>query len=364
MNEAFVEDALLVVAFGDTAAARAAWASLGDRIDIEELPFELHGLFPSVAVALRRMGVDSHVLPRFEGVRRRLWALNAVRGRALAGLLARLAEGDVRCHVTGGMAVLLWHGDLGVRPLTEVDVIVDAGGESHALDVAKGDGWELVDARRDGFLMDQRAVVVAKSGQLVTLRWIESSASERCASCGRDAWQPEWMSAPTIGELPISVAPTTEALSFTLIDGPGLPGYLPVRRRLDAVLLISTPGRAIDWSSFVDDVRARHAEPEVLAELRRLVAFDGLVPPDVVDCLSASRAPYYERLSRPVLGLSPVAVGCLRRHRGSGVVRAMAALPGDLAGAWGLPHARSVPGALLRKFAHRIRHRAASGAGP
>lgn len=364
VNDASVEGALLVVAFGDEAAARAAWASLVDTVDIELLPFELHGLFPSVAAALRRLEVDSDDLPRFEGVRKRLWALNAVRGRALANLLARLAEGDVRSHVTGGMAVILRHSDLGVRPLTEVDVIVDVGGESRALDLAKSDGWELLDARRDGFLMDQRAFVVAKSGQLVTLRWIEGSASERYASRARDAWQPDWLQAPTISELPIPVATTTEVLSFTLIDGPGLPGYLPVRRRLDALLLMSTPGHAIDWSRFVDDVRARHAEPEVLAELRRLAAFDGLVPADVVRCFGASRAPYYERLSRPVLGLSPVAVGCLRRHRGAGVVRAIAALPRDLAGAWGLPDARSVPAALLRKFAHRIRHRAASGAGP
>jgi hypothetical protein len=361
VNEASVEDALLVVAFGAAPAARAAWASVAGRIDIEQLPFELHGLFPSVGVALRRLGLEPAELPRFDGVRKRLWALNVVRARALCGLLDTLATGGVESYVTGGMAVLLHHGDLGTRPLTEVDVVIDPDSEPRAVGLAQAAGWEVVEVRRDGFLMDQRATVISKAGQLLTLR---SRARPGSATLTMSpGGGPQQLLVPAVGERPIPVATPTETLGFALIEGPGLPGYFAVRRRLDALLLTSMPDQTIDWDSFVAMVRDRHAEPEVLAELRRLSVSDDPIPGHVTRAFDTSRVPLYERLSRPVIGLSPVALGCLRRHRGSGGLRAMAALPRDLAQAWDLPNARAVFPALLHRVGGRLKRRPARGSG-
>jgi hypothetical protein len=337
-----VEHALFLVAFGSDDVARHAWADVAASLDIDRLPFELHGLFPMMASTLRRLGIEAAELPRFDGVRKRLWSLNSVRQRALEDAVGVLARHGIRSLVTGGMAVLLYRDDLGLRPLSEVDVVVDADNGAPAIRLLGEQGWTVARQRRDGFWMDQRASVIERAGQTLTLRW-----SPRAATIGNAADR-DGLSAPRTA---IELAYPADVLAFTLIDGPTLPGYFPVRRRADALLLGAV--QDVDWNAFLAQVRSKHAEPEVAADLRQLGDLPGAPPSWVTADLARMAVPLRERLaygknSFPSLSAS------LRRSRYANTAAAVTALPRELADIWELPGPAFVARAAAGRVARRL----------
>jgi hypothetical protein len=351
-----LEDALLEVAFGPDDIAHAAWARTGPALDIDQLPFELHGLFPLMAQTLRRLGLQPAELPRFDGVRKRLWTLNSVRLRALEDACGLLTARGMQPVVTGGMAVLLYRDDLGLRPLTEVDVGLPPEQGEQATRCLSDAGWIVRSRRRDGFVMEQRATVIEKAGQSLTLRWAEPASTHARSYGGRVGSSPVLLVHPAAGAGLLLESPA-DVLAFTLVDGLSLPGYFPVRRSTDALLLGSLLDPAVDWSAFLGRVARKQAQPEVAAQVRRLADLCGAPPEWVANELAAAKVPLRERL---VLGRdrSPAVTASLRRGRSRNPVAALLGVHRELADIWDLAGARTVGMAAAGRLASKVAHHA------
>jgi hypothetical protein len=349
-----LDDALLHVAFGADDVARAAWASVGPTLDIDRLPFELHGLFPLMAQALRRLGLQPVELPRFDGVRKRLWTLNSVRLRSLEDACGLLSASDLRPMVTGGMAVLLHRDDIGLRPLTEVDVGLPPEHGEEATRCLVSAGWTVKGRRRDGFLLEQRATVIEKQGQALTLRWAEPASTTGRSYGGGDGGAPVLRMRPTAGAGLLLASPA-DVLAFTLVDGLSLPGYLPLRRRTDALLLGSLVDPAVDWLAFLGRVARMQAEPEVAAQVRRLADLCGAPPACVVNELATARVPMRERLV-PGRGRSPAVTASLRRGRRRTSIAALTGVRRELADIWDLDGGSTVAKAAAQRVARKVAH--------
>jgi hypothetical protein len=358
-----LEDALLEVAFGPDDIARTAWASVRPTLDIDQLPFELHGLFPLMAQALRRLGLQPAELPRFDGVRKRLWTLNSVRLRTLEDACGLLSASGLRPMVAGGMAVLLYRDDIGLRPLTEVDVGLPPEHGEQATRCLVSAGWIVKGRRRDGFLLEQRATVMEKAGQALTLRWPEPASTIGRSYGGGDGGSPVLRLRPATGAGLLLESPA-DVLAFTLVDGLSLPGYFPLRRCTDALLLGSLVDPAVDWVAFLGRVARKQAQPEVAAQVRRLADLCGAPPAWVANELATARVPMRERLI-PGQGRFPAVTASLRRGRRRNAVAALAGIRRELADIWDLAGARTVARAAAARVArrvaqHRIRRRPSS----
>ena len=350
-----IEHALLEVAFGPDDIAHAAWARTGPGLDIDQLPFELHGLFPLMAQALRRLDLQPAELARFDGVRKRLWALNSVRLRVLEDACGLLSATGVQPVVTGGMAVLLYRDDIGLRPLTEVDVALSPEHGEQATRCLENAGWIVKSRRRDGFLMEQRAIVMEKAGQTLTLRWAEPASTSGRSYGVPDRSSPVLRLHPAVGAGLLLESPA-DVLAFTLVDGLSLPGYLPVRRSTDALLLGSLLDPAVDWGAFLGRVARKQAQPEVAGQVRRLADLCGAPPQWVANQLATAKVPVRERL---VLGRdrSPAVTASLRRVRGRNSVVALVGVRRELADIWDLGGAHTIGVAAAQRLARKRRAR-------
>ncbi len=309
----------LRVAFGDPDDARQAWEQLEPVLDIDGISHDAHGVFPQLLDALRRLGVEHQVVPRLEGVRRRLWTRNSVRLREVAAAAAGVAEIDPGVSAGGGLAVLLRQDDLSRRPLVDADLVVGTDHAAAARDVLVEDGWREVVRRRDGWLMDLRAVTLERSGHQVTLRWAEPGPWPYLTDGG---------SAPLarVDALTLLVPGPADLLVHTLAEGFRLWGYTPTRRYADALLLLSDAD--LDWAAVLDRARSRRAQAPVVAALERIAPdFPSLVPAEALERLRVESAGTRARVGLATdLRWGSLAV-VLRRTNDRSLARALAAAP-------------------------------------
>lgn len=138
--------------FAPPERARSAWHKWRASVDLDLVGPHSFALLPAAA---RRVAVvrDDPDLGRLRGVYRRCWVANQLVLEAARPVLASLAAHGVPYAQVGTAGLLVALGDLGVRPLTLVDLVVPAV-SSVRLDVALADGGWTFGA--DGRVHDER----------------------------------------------------------------------------------------------------------------------------------------------------------------------------------------------------------------
>jgi hypothetical protein len=277
-----------------------------------------------------------------------LWSQNLLRIRDVAAVCAALQAHGIEPVLTGGLAVLAHGQDWGARPLTEADVAVPHDAHERALAALSDDGWRVELARRDGFLLDMRASVLARGAGRVTLR---SSPA---------GWPHDGLPAASVldvGNSPLPVASRADVLAFLVSDAERLPGYPPARRFADALSLCEDSADQVpDWAAFVRRVVARKATPEAaefLVYLRgRLCA---QVPASVVDQLVALTS---GELSRSVRRLDSSVIDAYRRRcRGGSALANARMLPRYLCEVWDVDGVAKLPFATVGRAKRTITRR-------
>jgi hypothetical protein len=134
--------ALLEVALGPIEQAEARWQAM-QPLDVTTLETGSFAVLPLLYERLREIELDEPQLPRLFGSYRNVWYRNQLLLDRLAVLLPLLRQ---RAHVqpllVGGMsAVLRWYPRLGLRPVPQLDVIVEREAAAAAVEVAGYAGW-------------------------------------------------------------------------------------------------------------------------------------------------------------------------------------------------------------------------------
>jgi hypothetical protein len=134
--------ALLQIALGPPEKAAVRWHAL-QPLDVTTLETGSFGLLPLLYERLGEVAADDPQLPRLFGTYRSIWYRNQLLLERLAILLPLLRQ---RAHVepllVGGMSALLrWYPRLGLRPVPQLDLIVERGASADALKVAGYANW-------------------------------------------------------------------------------------------------------------------------------------------------------------------------------------------------------------------------------
>ena len=135
------QQALLRVALGPADEAAARWDEL-QPFDVTTLAPGSYALLPLLHERLTAFAPAEPQLPRLRGIYRRTWYRNQLFLRRLGLLLPRLRRRGLDPLLVGGAAAhLRWYPSPGLRPVTQLELVVPCGTGQDALAVAANMGW-------------------------------------------------------------------------------------------------------------------------------------------------------------------------------------------------------------------------------
>jgi hypothetical protein len=323
--------------------AVAAWLEARKTLDIDVLERGSYSLMPLVYCRLSESLADEPLLPRLKGIYRHTWSKNQVLLEDLRATVRSFSAADVEPLVLGGAARLAYYPGLGLRTLTEFELLV---GEDEVEPALRAVGWsgESVPA---GVLRGRSALRVTAGRRPFGLHWRLLPEYPVHA----DAYETRGLE-QVDGR---ALAPTDELL-HTLLGGARTALWANVQWVADAVLIIRTG--EVDWDRLValaEERRAALRLSEALDYLTRLVA----VPPEVLTGLQRISATGRDRLAHRLdgtggglLGELPRTVAAyVRSGDGTRPLRSALGLPGFLRVAWNVDHSWQLPLVAARKGA-------------
>jgi hypothetical protein len=339
---------------GDDGAA--AWAAVRPRIDIDHLPGELHRLMPALSKALAASGVADPELPRLKGVYQFSWYRNQVLFADGARLIGALETTEIPTMLLRGAAMAAtYHGDGGVRPMNDLDVLVPAREANRARRTAEARGWWTAAGSQP--LEDREAAATLRNdqGRVVRLHWQPS----RNLLLPSEAWQPMWQRAVEVAfnHAATRVPSPADHLVLACIDGARANSGSTLRWIADVTVLLGA-APDLDWDVVVAEARRHHVSLLVGEALRYLAqVVEAKVPSDVIGALAATPTTPRERLAHrlsltttPRVASAAELLGRFTRLTADlPLWRAVAAAPGFLHAMVGVEHRRELPVAIARK---------------
>ena len=134
---------LLEVALGPVEAAASRWQAL-QPLDLTTLETGSLGLLPLLYERLRDVAPEDPQLPRLVGTYRSIWYRNQLLLDRLAILLPLLRQrAGVEPLLVGGVSALLrWYPRLGLRPVPQLELVVEPEAAAQTVKVAGYSGWQ------------------------------------------------------------------------------------------------------------------------------------------------------------------------------------------------------------------------------
>lgn len=288
---------ILKVALLPSARTAEEWAVLGTRPGDLWAP-DARQLLPLLSHALVDACVDDPAVARLMQTARLAWASNHVKFERLDAALEVLDSAGIRSMALKGVPLALKHyPDPSLRPMTDVDLLVDPENAADAVGVLQHAGWTLEWTIVPDFVSRTYEVPCRSRDGLGLLDlhwrlvpWVARSWSGRDLALWQDA-----------EALPITdhvtSAPATHDLLLHVILHAYLSGWAHVPRWVaDVVVLLRSSTGALDWERFVDRVLRAHLALPVADALTYVAStFEAPVPRSVHDRLAATRTTRRER---------------------------------------------------------------------
>jgi hypothetical protein len=351
-----VEELLLRAALQPGDPGVAAWAAVRPRIDVDRLPGELHRLIPLLARVLTARGVDDPELPRLKGVYQFSWYRNQLLFADAATLLAALQAAGVPTMLLKGAAmVVAYHGDAGVRPMNDLDVLVRPCHVEDGRRAAEAAGWWPVAGSEPLERREAAVTLRNRQGRVVCLHWRPS----RNMSLPQAAGEPTWQRTVevTFRHTATRVPNPADHLVQACIDGARANSGSTMRWITDVTVLVGAVPD-LDWDLVASEARRHHVSLLIAEALRYLVeALGAQVPRDAIGALAAAPTSPRDRVAHrlslttsPRVASAAEVLGRFTRLTADlPLARVAAAAPTFLQTLLGVERRRDLPVAVVRK---------------
>ena len=278
-----VDEQLLRVALLPTDQVAAAWTDLRRRFAPEELDDgRVVQLAPLVTDALVRAGVDDPELGRMRGIRRHTYFAQQLLRADLVATLDVLEAAGVRSLALKGVPLVLEHyGDVSLRPMWDVDLLIDADRVPAALAALRAAGWRNAYPEREHIVrVYSEAQMRSPDGRSeLDVHWRLVPWVDRHAGSA----DPElWAAAhPLVVDGRRTLAPAPEDLALHVILHAFRTGWRVVPRWVaDVATVLRSAHDEFDWDRFV----RRAARGRLVPPVRDALDFAcSLVPLPVPD---------------------------------------------------------------------------------
>jgi Uncharacterised nucleotidyltransferase len=345
---------------GDEGAA--AWERLRPRLDLDD-PDPV--LYPLLALLYRRLarGDDADPwLPKLRGIYRRTWYVNQLRRDRLKGVVEATALLEPIVF-DGWDVVLRYYGDLGLRDVTALHLLVPPAHVRAAAEALGEAGW----TSKPPFLDRRRPAAFESSGG--DLCFLHSRAFPEFADPARGVESEDvWGESAELdfGGVPARTFGAADALLHVCLSGARPSAYRTMTWLADAVAVLRS-GVRIDWDRFVRQARRLRGVLRATDALQFIR--DELcepVPDQVLEDLRRVPVAHREVLAHGVAARRWRVIGAppetltrfLRLTSDDGLASALVQLPTFLRDDLGLRRRAQVPYAAARLLAARLNQRA------
>jgi hypothetical protein len=307
------QELLLQAALQDPEAGHRAWQLWRQQTGGGQLDSGVNRILPLVYRNLASHWREDRSLAGLQGVYRKTWSQNQLRFRTLADLLSRFHDQGIEPMVLkGGALSVLAYRDFGVRPMTDLDLLVRREAAQQAIHWLRAWEWKS-SLDNPELLMDIRHgdEFVRADGQRVDLHW---NVLQECCAPGsnNDFWRQAI--ACDIYGAPCKSLCAADQLLHVIVHGARWSLVQPVSWIADATVLIRAAGASLDWNRFVEQVSSRRLAAPVSDALEYLKARMGVdIPVSALHSLSRIQASFRERVEhrvkirpRPLVGTLPV----------------------------------------------------------
>ena len=355
------QELLLVAALAEGPVAVGAWEAARPRLSIDELELGSFALLPLIYRNLSDAGHDDVDLPRLKGVYRRTWVRNNLLVERTTATARALLESGIRAEFVEGVVLAArFYRELGLRPTSFVDVLVDERDLSGALTRVARAGW----TEKPGQTSSRRArYVYDREGNACILRTV-LAADSTCTADGRPVaflWEPGEQD--SLGGLAVPVPPPTETLLASCVSHTRVDARRSVQWIVDAKMVLRAD---IDWERLFELARQCGQVSRVRDVLGLLARLPGSKPPrEVCDRFVAAPVSRRERLAYLCTvgavrgpGSLPALVGeHLATTADRSALGVLATFPSSLRERWDLERTWHVPLAAGKRAVRRLAHR-------
>lgn len=283
---------VLHAALDPAATAATAWRRWRGAVEFDDVDHGSTRLLPLVYRNLGADAFDAEVAGRLKGLYRRSWSHNQLIFKRAAEAIAVLADAGIETLVTKGASLaLLSYGDVGVRPMDDVDVLVPLDRTTEAIEVLSAAGWKPDHSDPGAWTRVHHSLGFAGADRgEVDLHWFS-------------LWQPASDEPLWAASVPLELAGATtrapcpaDQLLLACVHGTPWSPLPPFRWIADAVTVIRSAGEQLDWKRLVAEAERRRVTVASAAALDYLSdEFGAPVPPAVRASLRAAPATRHER---------------------------------------------------------------------
>ncbi len=345
-----MQESLLRIAVGPAAAVAPTWRHV-QPLDLDRLETGSFGLLPSVYKRCADVVPADPILPRLAGTYRNAWYRSHLALRDLADAVRALHGCRLDPLLVGAAPIALrWYADAGLRPVSQLDFVVEADRLHEATAALRAIGWRSTGGRRVTRLVNARETV------LLLHRDVPLELSSLPVA-------PNPSLAPTSGlDLggdvgSVRVLDPTDELVFVCALGARLAPPPLVQSALDAFHILRS--LAVDPDRLV--ARGRHFH--LLPAIRDTVRYVHEVSEDPAISAHASALEGARPSARDVLAhrfvagpvVSQTVASYVRATAAQPLHRALRGLPAYLKREWQLESAFDVGGVAARKLIRRAR---------
>jgi len=293
---------MLRAALLDGDEARAAFRIWRQEADLDaEFEVGTYRLLPLAYRNLERLGVEDSFMGRLKGNYRLAWFKSQTLFRDLEQALLEFERAGIRTMLLKGAPLALAHyAHPALRPMTDVDMMVQPQDARRAVSLMRGRGWVLHPLASEEALDFRHALpLIAPSGLEVDLHW--HPLIESCDGSGDAAF---WDQARPlqVGAVASLRPDSTMTLLHTIVHGVRWSEVPPLRWIADAMTVLRDPVEPLDWDRFLavaEAIRASHRLRLGCEHLRD--GFAAPIPAATIARLAARTITLIERLENTTI---------------------------------------------------------------
>jgi len=291
------QELLLQAALLEGEDAISAWQQWKNMVDLEGHPdYWAYRLFPLLYKNLQRYGVKDPFMKRLKGIYRLAWYKNQRFFYDMSKVLKYLHNAGIQTLILKGAALtVLIYKNYSVRPMADIDILVPTSQISLTINLLKDAGWTPITHSIDGNLSYQHSMQFKDQfGKELDLHW-----HPFFGSCGnnfdRDFWEGS-VSIQLAGVSTLALNPT-DTLLHVIVHGARWNPEPPIRWIADAMSLINSSDKEIEWTRFINQAKKHKVVLRVKEALHYLQdKFQACIPMPIMEQINQIPISFTERL--------------------------------------------------------------------
>ena len=264
----------------------AAWDEWKDSVDIDKIDIGSQRLFPILYHNLKSHDIDHPFIKIFKGIHRRTWYKNQLLFNNLSITLKSFHESGIKTIILKGAALTtLYYKDLGLRPMSDFDVLVPYDQIHEAIQILKELKWNCDHIPPERQMRKYMSVWNALTfnndqGHQLDVHW----NSFHPGSANDDDFRSRSIPVKLVG-IPTAALNPSDQLLHVCVHGAWWNAVPPLRWVADSMAILNSEAM-IDWNRLVEQsVKYNYVLPmrESLGYLKKKL--DAPIPESVMETL-------------------------------------------------------------------------------